>query len=352
MSDYEEIIDLCEIEDNKPVYKKSSFKIVDYVMFCIGSGFILLFLYTTGFLYLPIIQMINTAKLYALDNTTEIESLFIFSPPPLFPDNTLITPEYQMVRQSHILNTDFIEEKCEKIKEMNRLLDIRHDLADEFEMSVDEVDIQIWANEARLSEKELMTKIHDSRLAKHDLMIFNRRILSKWLLSKLPSGQLPLYDMIEFVLNEIVIAIDLYDPDIHGDYSTYIQYFVEDNYYHFYEKFIIEGNEDISHIGNYISPHYILYQLNMNIAFSLVKLMIQQCLFNVFNNTKNTSNKMDNICLIENTIHPVEFNMLMIELGFVDDRSMSIEEISEMMQMTPDTLLDIIYRSMKKIKIV
>ena len=73
MSDYEAIIDLCEVEDNKPVYKKSSFKIVDYVMFCIGSGFILLFLYTTGFLYLPIIQMINTAKLYALDNTTEIE---------------------------------------------------------------------------------------------------------------------------------------------------------------------------------------------------------------------------------------------------------------------------------------
>lgn len=48
MSDYEAIIDLCEV-DNKPVYKKSSFKIVDYVMFCIGSGFILLFLYTTGF---------------------------------------------------------------------------------------------------------------------------------------------------------------------------------------------------------------------------------------------------------------------------------------------------------------
>lgn len=82
MSDYEAIIDLCEVEDNKPVYKKSSFKVIDYFTYSIGLGFLMLFLYTTGMLYLPITNMINTSKIYLLnnDNTTEIDDYIVIIP--------------------------------------------------------------------------------------------------------------------------------------------------------------------------------------------------------------------------------------------------------------------------------
>lgn len=88
MSDYEAIIDLCEVEDNKPVYKKSSFKVIDYFAYSIGLGFLMLILYTTGMLYLPITNMINTSKLYLLnnDNTTEIDD-FIVIIPSLYNEN-------------------------------------------------------------------------------------------------------------------------------------------------------------------------------------------------------------------------------------------------------------------------
>ena len=334
-NDREIILDLTEYSSISTT-RQTRQHLWKYVYYTIGFGCLIL-------LFCTILHFIYSNHKYI------VEPQFIFHPPPPISENNPLLPEYQMIKQSHMLNTDFIEERCDKIKYMNRLIEIRHDIAEEFHISYNNVDETMWAQETNMSIEQLNKIIHDSELAKRELLSFNRRILSKWLISQLPGGKhIPWYDMIEFGMNEIIIAVDLYDSEIHGDFQTYLTYIIDDSYQDFYETFLIEGNYEISNIDKYISPEYVFFHVNMNIAYSLVKMMMTQYIQKFTNITE--TDRFDLIYVLENTFHPLEFNLLSMEYGLKGDRYMEIEEIRDLMEITPDTFMDIISKMLKKSK--
>ena len=248
------------------------------------------------------------------------------------------------------MRVDTIERNCEKIKQLNRVLDVRYHIALEEDRTISSITFEEWAKACHLSVDDLDRIVRESELAKRELLASNRKLISRWLISLLPRAEVPLYDIMDFALNEIIIAADIYDPEIHENFETYVTMWLDESYKIRYED------------GTYEPPPYIMANINTNIAYSTVKYLVQREISIFLGKKRNKTNekttlddirmdeKNDIIYFIESTFHPLESNILLMQLGFYDDRSMSIQEIADLMEMTPDTVRDVMARSLKKLQ--
>lgn len=212
----------------------------------------------------------------------------------------------RVVKNMHV---DATKRNCEKIKQLNRVLDVRYHIALEEDRTISSITFKEWAKACHLSVDDLDRIVRESELAKRELLVSNRKLISRWLISLLPRAEVPLYDIMDFALNEIIIAADIYDPEIHENFETYVTMWLDESYKIRYEDGEKKTLDDI-----------------------------------------RMDEKNDIIYFIESTFHPVESNILLMQLGFYDDRSMSIQEIADLMEMSPDTVTDVMARSLKKLQ--
>ena len=105
-------------------------------------------------------------------------------------------------------------------------------------------------------------------------------------------------------------------------------------------------------------PSYTFANIDTNVAFSIVKYLIQKEVFKFLENKQYNITKQneiidernDIIYFIESTFHPLESSILLMQLGFYEDRYMSIQEISELMELSEDTVIDILRRCITKLR--
>lgn len=277
------------------------------------------------------------------ETKSDYESMF-------YPDSV-----YSVVKNMRVINTDAIERNCDKIKQLNRVLDVRYHIALEEDRTISSITFEEWAKACHLSVDDLDRIVRESELAKRELLASNRKLISRWLISLLPRAEVPLYDIMDFALNEIIIAADIYDPEIHENFETYVTMWLDESYKIRYE-------DNVKNKGTYEPPPYTMANINTNIVYSAVKYLVQREISIFLGKKRNKTNekktlddirmdeKNDIIYFIESTFHPVESNILLMQLGFYDDRSMSIQEIADLMEMSPDTVTDVMARSLKKLQ--
>lgn len=289
---------------------------------------------------LPVILSIIGLCIVLLWNheDSKIEPLFYFNPTPI-------------VKQMHIMNMDSIQKQCDKIKKLNKVLDIRYHMALENKIAPSEVSFEDWAKQCSISVNDLDRIIQESEIAKRELLSSNRKIISRWLISLLPRAEIPVYDIIDFALHEIIIAADIYDPDSHANFEEYLTTWLDESYKLRYEQDVSRDDDDIQYSSTFTN-------VDTNIAFSIVKYLIQKEVFkflenqqyNVTKRNKIIDERNDIIYFIESTFHPVESSILLMQLGFYEDRSMSIQEISEITELSEDTVVNILGRCITKMR--
>ena len=290
---------------------------------------------------LPVLLSIIGLSIVLLWNyeDSKIEPLFYFNPTPI-------------VKEMHIMNTDTIEKQCDKIKKLNKVLDIRYHMALENKIAPSEVSFEDWAKQCSISVNDLDRIIQESEIAKRELLSSNRKLISRWLISLLPRAEISIYDIIDFALHEIIIAADIYDPNNHVNFEEYLTTWLDESYKLRYEQNVSKDNMYSS------LPSYTFANIDTNVAFSIVKYLIQKEVFKFLENKQYNITKQneiidernDIIYFIESTFHPLESSILLMQLGFYEDRYMSIQEISELMELSEDTVIDILRRCITKLR--